>query len=315
MPAEPPDGPSGAAPDAADGARSSRKRLIGFLWAVLTVSIFAGWFVVTRFSVTRSLNVWDLTALRYGIGAILLVPVLLRDLPARAWRNGFVFAALWGAPFAALVALGVQMTSAGRAASVTPTLMPVFAGLLGWLLLRQPPGRIRLAGYAAIAAGLCGLILTASSGQGAPSLLGLGLLTLAAVMWAGYTLLLRGSGLNPMQSAALICFWSGLIFVPLYVALGIGHLGQAPTAEIVVQSFYQGVLMSIVALIGFNRAVALLGPSAAAAMIALVPVVASLLAIVFLGEVPTMMEGVSIACIVAGVLLATRPARSPAPTA
>ncbi|WID95869.1 DMT family transporter [Bosea vestrisii] len=299
-------------PTAPDRARPSRSLLAGFLWATLTVAIFAGWFVVTRFSVTRILNVWDLTALRYGIGAILLAPVLLRDLPPRAWRNGFVFSVLWGAPFAALVALGVQMTSAGRAASVTPTLMPVFAGLLGWLLLRQPPGKIRLFGYAAIAAGLCGLILTATGGKGAPSLLGLGFLALAAAMWAGYTLLLRGSGLNPMQSAALICFWSGVIFVPVYLIFGIGHLAQAPKAEIAVQGFYQGVLMSIVALVSFNRAVALLGASAAAAMIALVPVVASLLAIVFLSEIPTGAEGVSIAFIVAGVLLATRPARSPA---
>jgi len=311
MPAEdqPPERPA-----ALDDVRPSRKLLAGFLWATLTVAIFAGWFVVTRFSVTRILNVWDLTALRYGIGAILLAPVLVRDLPSRAWRNGFVFAVLWGAPFAALVALGVQMTSAGRAASVTPTLMPVFAGLLGWLLLRQPPGKIRLFGYTAIAAGLCGLILTATGGHGAPSLIGLGFLALAAAMWAGYTLLLRGSGLNPIQSAALICFWSGVIFVPAYLTLGIGHLGQAPKAEIAVQGFYQGVLMSIVALIGFNRAVALLGPAAAAAMIALVPVVASLLAIVFLGEVPTMAEGISIAFIVAGVLLAARPER-PAPQA
>ncbi|AOO81073.1 DMT family transporter [Bosea vaviloviae] len=284
--------------------------LRGFLWAGLSVSIFSGWFVVTRFSVTRILSVWDLTALRYGIGALLLAPVLLRGLPPRAWRNGFVFALLWGAPFAILVALGVQMTSAARAASVTPTLMPVFAGLLGWMLLRERPGTIRLAGYAAIAAGLGGLVLTANGGQAAPSLLGLGLLALAAAMWASYTLLLRRSGLSAIQSAALICFWSAVIFVPVYLVLGISRLGQAPTAEIAVQGFYQGVLMSSVALISFNRGVALLGSAAAAAMIALVPVAASLLAIVFLGEVPAVTEGVSIAIIVAGVLLAARPARS-----
>lgn len=284
-------------------------RLRGFLWAGLAVSIFAGWFVVTRFSVTRILSVWDLTALRYGIGAVLLAPVLLRRLPSRAWLNGFVFAALWGAPFAILVSLGVQMTSAGRAASVTPTLMPVFAGLLGWALLREPPGGVRLAGYGAIAAGLCGLVLTAVGEGAAPSLFGLGLLALAAAMWASYTLLLRRSGLTPIQSAALICFWSGVIFVPVYLALGISRLEQAPTAEIVVQSFYQGVLMSSVALISFNRGVALLGSSAAAAMIALVPVAASLLAIVFLGEIPAVAEGVSIALIVGGVLLAARPSR------
>lgn len=287
-------------------------RLRGFLWAGLAVSIFAGWFVVTRFSVTRTLNVWDLTALRYGIGAILLAPVLLRRLPPGAWRHGFLFAALWGAPFAILVAFGVQMTSAGRAASVTPTLMPVFAGLLGWLLLRERPGKVRLAGYGGIAAGLCGLVLTTGGEQGAPSLFGLGLLVVAAVMWASYTLTLRRSGLTPIQSAALICFWSAVIFVPVYVALGLSHLGQAPIAEIAVQGIYQGVLMSSVALIAFNRGVALLGSSAAAAMIALVPVAASLLAIVFLGEIPAVAEGISIALIVSGVLLAASPPRPPA---
>lgn len=291
---------------------SGSPRLRGFLWAGLAVAIFAGWFVVTRFSVTRTLNVWDLTALRYGIGAILLAPVLLRRLPPRAWRNGFVFAALWGAPFAILVAFGVQMTTAGRAAAVTPTLMPVFAGLLGWLLLREQPGRIRLAGYGAIAAGLCGLVLTAGSAQGSPSLFGLGLLVLAAVMWASYTLILRRSGLTPIQSAALICFWSAVIFVPVYIGLGLSHLGHAPAAEIAIQSFYQGVLMSTVALISFNRGVALLGASAGAAMIALVPVAASLLAIVFLREIPDMAEGISIALIVGGVLLAARAPRQQA---
>jgi drug/metabolite transporter (DMT)-like permease len=284
--------------------------LHGFLWAGLAVSIFAGWFVVTRFSVTRILSVWDLTALRYGIGTILLAPVLLRRLPPRAWRNGFVFAALWGAPFAILVALGVQMTSAGRAASVTPTLMPVFAGLLGWLLLRERPGKARLAGYGGIAAGLCGLILTASGERAAPGLLGFVLLALAAAMWAGYTLILRRSGLTPIQSAALICFWSAVTFVPVYLVLGVSHLGQAPIAEVAIQGVYQGVLMSSVALISFNRGVALLGSSAAAAMIALVPVAASLLAIVFLGEIPAVAEGISIALIVGGVLLAARPSRA-----
>jgi len=284
--------------------------LRGFLWAGLAVAIFAGWFVMMRFSVTRILSVWDLTALRYGIGAILLTPVLLRGLPPRAWRNGFVFAVLWGAPFAILVALGVQMTSAGRAASVTPTLMPVFAGLLGWLLLRERPGRVRLAGYGAIAAGLCGLMFATAGERAAPGLLGFGLLALAAAMWASYTLILRRSGLTPIQAAALICFWSALIFVPVYLALGISNLGQAPTAEIAVQGFYQGVLMSSVALISFNRGVALLGSSAAAAMIALVPVAASLLAIAFLGERPGVAEGLSTAFIVGGVLLAALPART-----
>lgn len=72
------------------------------------------------------------------------------------------------------------------------------------------------------------------------------------------------------------------------------------------------VLMSGVAIVAFNRAVHLLGPIAATAVIALIPAVASMLAIPFLGEVPTPAGAVALAIIVVGVLLAG-PARMRAP--
>jgi hypothetical protein len=49
----------------------------GFAWAGLSVAILSGWFVVTRVGFRHALNVWDVTALRFGEGAILLTPTLL----------------------------------------------------------------------------------------------------------------------------------------------------------------------------------------------------------------------------------------------
>ena len=127
------------AADAAASRTALPARSRGLLWAALTVTIFSGWFVVTRFGVTRTLSIWDITMLRFGIGAVVLAPVLFRSAnrpPVRAWLAGLLFALLWGAPFVVLVALGLQLTSAAQAASIAPTVMPVFAGLLGWILLR-----------------------------------------------------------------------------------------------------------------------------------------------------------------------------------
>jgi drug/metabolite transporter (DMT)-like permease len=155
--------------------RASGNMLRGFCWAGLSVMIFAGWFVVTRFSATRELRLWDVTALRFGIGAVILLPVLLRGesrLSAREWREGLVYACLWG-----------------------------------------------------------------------------------------------------------------------------------------LQAIYQGVLMSGVAIVSFNRSVALLGSSAATAIIALIPVVASLVAIPALDEMPSLKEWGALGAVVGGVLLAARPAR------
>lgn len=293
--------------------------LRGVLWAALSVAIFSGWFVVTRFSVAQAggvstLTVWDITVLRFGVGAVILLPVLLapwlirgrRRLPPGAGREGLLFAVLWGAPFVLLIALGLQLTSAGRAAAVTPTMMPVFAGLFGWVLLGDRPGRLRLAGYAAIAAGLLGLIMAGAGLHGMRAVAGFAAMLGAAALWAIYTLRFRRSGLTALQSAALICVWSALLVVPGYLILGLGQLQAAPLQEVLVQAGYQGVLMSVVAVITFNRAIALLGPAAATAMIALIPVTASLLAFLVLGETLNPVEIAAVLVIVAGVLLASR---------
>jgi drug/metabolite transporter (DMT)-like permease len=112
---------------------------------------------VTRFGVTRELQIWDVAALRFGIGAILLAPTILRRgsrLPKAAWGEGLIFSLIWGMPFVLLVAFGLKLTAAAQAASIAHTLMPVFAGTLAWTFLREPQGGVRRLGYGAIVAGL-----------------------------------------------------------------------------------------------------------------------------------------------------------------
>jgi len=305
-------------PDRAETAAAppAVRLLPGLAWAMAAVLIFAGWFVVTRFSVTHELRVWDVTALRFGIGALVLSPALFpkgRPLPLAAWGKGLVFSALWGAPFVLAVARGLQLTSAAQAATVAPTLMPVFSGALAWLFLKERQSKARLLGYAAILFGIAGLMASNPLAGGAPDLGGLAWLALGSAMWAGYTIRFKQSALTPMQAAALICFWSALLFLPVYALTGLSHLDRAALGEVLFQAGYQGVLMSVVALFSFNHAVTLLGPVAATAMIALVPVAASLLAIPVLGETPAPLGWLAIAVVVAGVVLAAR--NRPAPSA
>jgi drug/metabolite transporter (DMT)-like permease len=127
-------------------------------------------------------------------------------------------------------------------------------------------------------------------------------------MWAVYTLLFRRSGLAPIQAAALICVWSAALFLPVYLFLGLSRFSLASPGEIALQAVYQGVLMSGVAVVSFNRAVFLLGSAAATVIIALLPAVAAILAIPVLGETLSLSEWASIAIIVLGVLLVSKPA-------
>lgn len=281
--------------------------LAGLAYAALSVTIFAGWFVVTRFTVTHQLRIWDVTALRFGGGAILLLPVLLKNrLPAKAWAEGLLFAALWGAPFVLLVATGLRLTTAAQASAVVPALMPVFAGMIGWAIYRKFPGWIPIAGYVAIAGGLNVLVFSHSPSTDPASPTGFGALILAAGTWAVYSVRFRNSGLTALQSAALICFWSAVFFLPIYLVFGLSRLGNASGQEVLFQLVYQGVLMSGVALFAYNSAISLLGAGAAAAMMALVPVIAAVLAIPILGEIPSFLDGIAVSIMAIGVMLAAR---------
>src|SRR3546814_13147136 len=91
------------------------------------------------------------------------------------------------------------------------------------------------------------------------------------------------------------------------VFLHLSYFSYASAAEIAVQAVYQGVLMRGVAIFTFNCAVALLGSSAATAIIALHPAVGSLIAIPVLGERPAPIEAVAIPILIAACLPPARP--------
>src|SRR5258708_18360609 len=114
---------------------------------------------------------------------------------------------------------------------MAPALMPVFAGAMSWLAFGERPRPLQFSGYAVIGRGLVALVVTYASLTGRPDSLGLLCLVVAAAMWAAYTLRLRGSGLSPLQATALICFWSAVVFVPIYAASGLSNLAGASAPE------------------------------------------------------------------------------------
>lgn len=286
-----------------------RRLAEGVAFALLAVSLWGGWFVITRRAVGAGgvLGPADLVALRFGIGGLVLLPVLLLRLRGLRLNratvlDGAVLFASQGAPFALLISTALRFAPAGHGAALTPGTMPLFAALLGALVLRDRPGRLALAGLGLIAAGA----LTLAGGfRDADELKGYAIFLTAALIWAAGTVRMRRSRLSAVDATALICVSSLLTYIPLYLLSGVSQLAQAPVAEVAIQAAYQGVMVSVVALIAFNRSLALIGRRTPA-FTALVPVIATLLAIPVLGEIPDPLHVAAILAIGAGVLLTTR---------
>jgi drug/metabolite transporter (DMT)-like permease len=84
---------------------------------------------------------------------------------------------------------------------------------------------------------------------------------------------------------------------PLYAK----HLAQIPLADLLFQAIFQGVLVTVLALVLYARAVAILGASGGAAFGALVPLLSALFAIPLLREWPTEADWLALALVSTGV--------------
>lgn len=139
----------------------------------------------------------------------------------------------------------------------------------------------------------------------------------AALLWACFTVVIRQARLDPLHTTALVCTGSALIYLPVYLALhGGARLARLAPAELAFQAVFQGVLVTILSLVLYARAIALLGASAAAAFGALVPALSALLAVPLLGEWPKPADWLAIALVSVGVYLTSggplpRPIRWP----
>jgi drug/metabolite transporter (DMT)-like permease len=273
-------------------------------WALLAVTIWGGWFVATRIAVGPGgvLGASDLVAIRFGVGGLLLLPAFLaraRSWPRAAWIDALWLTAGSGAPFALVVSTGLRFAPASHAAALTPGTMPLWAALLGMLFMRDRPNRGQFLGLGLI---LSGALTLAGGIVGRDEILGHGFFLIGSVLFAASTVRMRGSQLKPLDATALVCVYSFVGYLPFYLLSGTSNLALASARELAFQALYQGVLVSAVALLAFNRAIAVLGRRAPA-FAALVPVLATLFAIPAAGEIPGWPESIAVVAIGLGVLL------------
>ncbi len=287
----------------------SSRFALGALCVVGTVIIWAGWYVAIRFGLTAtSLDVQDLAALRFGVAGILLLPVVWRHrlaLDRLGWPGLLAVALGGGAPFALLVGAGLVYAPVSHASALTQGMVPLAVGLLAAIVLKERLTAPKLLGFALIVAGamaIAGITLAALASRES---IGHAFFVGAAGLWAGYTVALRKARLEGFHAPAIAAVASLVFYVPVYLVFRGGHLLATPASDLVVQGVYQGVLTAVVSLVLYSRGVALLGASSAGAFVALGPVMATLLAILILGEWPRLGDWIGIAAITAGVALAS----------
>jgi len=284
-----------------------RSALAGWLAALAVVTIWAVWMVATRHAVTHDLPPVAVGLLRFAVPALMLAPVV--------WRQGLFPKGLRplaglgllcsGAPFFLVVASGMQFAPAAEIGPLLPGTMPLFVALIGRLVFQESIGRMRLVGFALI---LVGVVCIGGSGLLQPeggAWRGHLLLLTGACFWGIYTHAYRRSGLSALHAAGLVGVWSVLLLIPVGVPKVASLLAEGLAGTVILQALLQGFLSGVVGIVLYGFAIDRLGPSRAAAVSPLGPVLAALIAIPVLGEFPDTAALIGLVAATAGVLLAS----------
>jgi drug/metabolite transporter (DMT)-like permease len=289
-----------------DAAAADPRRTVaaGLMAGAVTVLIWSLWVVAVRGAATVHIPPPWLGLVRFVVPAVLLVPFW--------WKHGLLpkgvglgtlalMVAGSGAPYFLLVAAGMAHASAAESGVLLGGTTPLVAAAMTAVVERERFGVSRLVGFA--------LVIAAMAAIGGPALVtgeGVGrfLIVGGAVLWAGYTLAYRRSGLPPLAAAGIIAVWSSVVLIPFAVFADPAPL-VADTTVFVGELLTQGILVGIVALTGYGIAVRNLGASRGALIAAMPPAFAALLAIPILGETPSLLVLLGVVLTVVGVALAS----------
>ncbi len=264
--------------------------------------------------------VFLLAWLRFGIAAVAMATWLPRGateprLDARSRYLLFLESFLGNFLFSICMLFG--MSHAGAiSAGVIMAGIPAAVALLSWLFLRE---RLTLRMMAAIALAVSGVgVLALSRNAGADggsesaSILGTALLVGAVFCEASYVVIgkrLTGN-LSPKRISALINLWGLILVTPLgiwsawsfdFAAVSVGIWGGLALYALAASMWTVWLWMT-----GLKRVPA----SKAGIFTVFLPITSALVGVLFLGERFTASHGVAFAFALAGVVLATWPART-----
>ena len=274
--------------------------------AVLAMLIYASQFVLSRWSMQRTLSLWDLAALRFTVAGLLSLPVLLRHRPAGAvaWRRVAALSVAAGAPYTLIMYAGLVLAPAAHGAVIVTGVTAVVTTVLAWLWFGVRPWPARTAGLVLVVIGLT-LVGSPAVAGGDHAWLGDALFIVAGVLFALFTVGARHWRVDPLPATAAVWVLA-LPYVPIYAAVAGPRVLEAPRGEVVFQALFQGLGVAIAALALYAWAIRVLGDARAALFMPLVPVFGVLLGVAVLDEVPAAIQIVGIAAVTLGMALAAR---------
>ena len=275
----------------------------GAVLGLAAVSIWAGNIVVAGLGLRSNLTPWDISAIRFAVAGLVLLPYLARRglaLDRLGWI-GLTALMLGGVPTVLLANAGLLFAPASHAGALFPGVMPLMVTLLAAAFLKEAFTSQKQVGFTLIATGVVAMVWGSGGAIGTEQNIGHLLFLGSAFAFACYTVAMRRARLDALHAAAISAVASMLIYIPPYAIVAGAGILEAPPGAIALQALVQGLLTAVISYVIYGLAIGILGASSGAAFAASCPAMTALMGIPILGEWPSPVDWIAIAIISVGV--------------
>jgi drug/metabolite transporter (DMT)-like permease len=298
---------SGTVVASGDAVNKRNRDIVGICCGLGAALLWGLQPVVSRYGVLRSLNAYDLTAIRFFVSGMLLHPVLFRSrLHGIGWGGAIMIAIGAGLPYVIIFNFGLTFSSASNGGVLAPgaNIVASTAGL--YLLAHVTPDRNRLLGIGLILLGLIVVGIDRIERLDARALTGDLLFVLAGGLYALFAIFSQRHKISALHAAAIVSVFSLIAYAPFYLIHGAADIFRAPLREVLIQAIVQGVMVSFLATWLYASAINILGAGRAVVFVALMPVFSVAFAVPLLHEWPTRLEFVGLALVFVGMTTALK---------
>lgn len=294
--------------------------LIAYLCLAASMSLVGSYVGLSKLLVAV-FPVFLLAWLRFGIAAVAMAH-WVRRAPSEAHLSNhdrkllFWESFLGNFLFSICMLFGVKLTSA-LAAGVTMAAIPAVVALLSRAFLGERITRAQMAGTACAVAGIALLAIGGSghAGQGdAPgggSALGQALLVGAVICEASYVVIGKrlAANVSPRRISALVNLWGLVLVTPLGLWQALSFDFAAVASGTWALLLFYALAASMVTVWLWMTGLRHVPAASAGVFTVMLPVSAAAIGVLFLGERFGSAHATAFALALAGVVLATRPAR------
>jgi|TARA_B110000881_G_C18593987_1_gene529991 drug/metabolite transporter (DMT)-like permease len=287
---------------------NSPSHLTGYAAAWCIVFVWSFWLIVSRVANQSGLTIYDLAAFRYGLAALIAVPLCLYYKPWRGLRLAqiAVLSFILGPVYILIVFSGFLYAPAAHGGIFMNGVLPLISILFALVLIRVLPSLRQAMGAVLVLVSAIALALDASGSSGKDAWIGDLLFLVGALFFSIYMILSERWKLGAMQIIFCGTVVNAAIYLPVWYFWLPSGLSDAPMGPLLLQAIYQGFVPNLIGLLFIAHASQNIGTGNTSFILAAVPGGGAILGALILGETLSLIGILALILLTSGLLLSVR---------